>query len=151
MPIQAEFGLGDKALSAFGVVFGLFYATIAIPIAWLADRRNRVSIIAASIALWSLFTAACGLAQNYTQLFLARMGVGVRRGGRDRALLCADRRFLSEETGGRGRWPSSRSAFRSARRSASSSAAGSPPNCRWRSAFMIVGLAGLPTALLVRR
>ena len=81
MPIKAEFDLSDTALSTLGVVFGLFYATIAIPIAWLADRRSRVNIIAGAIALWSLFTAACGLAQNYAQLILARMGVAVGEAG----------------------------------------------------------------------
>ena len=127
VPIKAELGLTDTAAGLMGgIAFALFYAALAIPIAWLADRRSRVNIIAASVALWSLFTAACGLAQNFWQLFLARMGVGDRRGGRGRAFLRADLRFLSEASSGRGRSPSSRSASRSARRSASSSAAGSP-------------------------
>ena len=85
-----------------GIAFALFYSGLAIPIAWLADRRSRVNIIAGSVALWSLFTAACGLAQNFWQLFLARMGVGDRRGGRRRALLRADLGFLSEGEAGAG-------------------------------------------------
>ena len=64
-----------------GIAFALFYSGLAIPIAWLADRKSRVNIIAVSVALWSAFTAACGLAQNFWQLFLARMGVGIGEAG----------------------------------------------------------------------
>ena len=64
-----------------GIAFALFYSGLAIPIAWLADRKSRVNIIAVSVALWSLFTAACGLAQNFWHLFLARMGVGIGEAG----------------------------------------------------------------------
>ena len=65
VPIKAEFGLSDTALGNLGVAFGIFYAAIALPIAWLADRRGRVAIIAVSITLWSLFTGACGLVASY--------------------------------------------------------------------------------------
>jgi len=61
VPIRAEFHLSDTALSELGIAFGLFYATVAIPIARLADRRSRANIIAISVAVWSLFSAACGL------------------------------------------------------------------------------------------
>src|SRR3954470_16782272 len=81
LPIRTEFALSDSALGGLGVAFGIFYATIAIPIAWLADRRARVPIIAGAIALWSLFTMACGAAQTYAQLILARMGVAFGEAG----------------------------------------------------------------------
>jgi MFS family permease len=81
VPIRSEFHLSDTALSGLGVAFGLFYATIAIPIAWLADRRSRVNIIAVSVALWSLFSAACGVVSTYPQLIIARMGVAVGEAG----------------------------------------------------------------------
>src|SRR5687768_6788759 len=81
VPIRAEFDLDDKTLSYLGVVFALFYSTIAIPIAWLADRKSRVAIIAGSVAVWSLFTAACGLVQSYGQLVAARMGVAFGEAG----------------------------------------------------------------------
>ena len=81
VPIRAEFGLDDKALGTLGVAFGIFYAVIALPIAWLADRKSRVNIIAAAVAVWSLFTAACGMAQSYAQLVVARMGVAVGEAG----------------------------------------------------------------------
>ena len=65
VPIRRSSGSPTRRWADLGIVFGIFYATIAIPIAWLADRRSRVNIIAASVAVWSLFTAACGLAQSY--------------------------------------------------------------------------------------
>ena len=77
-PIKADLGLTDTQMSwLMGPAFGLFYATLGIPIAVLADRRNRRNIIVIGVALWSLATAACGLARNYVSLFLARMMVGV--------------------------------------------------------------------------
>lgn len=80
--IKAEFGLSDSALGFLsGTMFAIFYATLGIPIAIYADRANRVYIIAGATALWSLMTAACGLAQNYWQLVLARIGVGVGEAG----------------------------------------------------------------------
>jgi MFS family permease len=77
-PIRADFAITDFQFSLIsGLAFALFYATLGIPIARLADTRNRRNIIAIGISCWSLMTAACGLAANYWQLFLARLGVGV--------------------------------------------------------------------------
>lgn len=77
-PIKADLGLTDAQLGWMGgTAFALFYTLLAIPIAMLADRRNRSTIIAIGIGLWSAATAVCGLAQNFWQLFLARMSVGV--------------------------------------------------------------------------
>src|SRR6185503_14469081 len=82
VPIKKELALTDTQLSLMGgIAFALFYSGLAIPIAWLADRKSRVNIIAVSVALWSLFTAACGFAQNFWHLFLARMGVGIGEAG----------------------------------------------------------------------
>ncbi|MGF1549295.1 MAG: spinster family MFS transporter [Sphingomonadaceae bacterium] len=82
VPIKADLGLSDEQLGLMGgTAFALFYTGLGIPIAWLADRRSRVTIIAVSVGIWSAFTALCGLAQNFWQLFLARMGVGVGEAG----------------------------------------------------------------------
>jgi MFS family permease len=149
VPIKAEFGLSDTALGLLGIVFGIFYATIALPIAWLADRRSRVPIIAVSIGLWSLFTAACGMAQFYWQLVLARMGVAFGEAGG----IAPSYSLIADF------YPRSRRA-----RALAFFSLGIPigsalgiffggwltTHLSWRAAFLIVGLAGLPTALLVK-
>lgn len=82
IPIQKELGLSDTQLGLMrGLSFALFYATLGVPVAWLADRTNRVAIMSVALALWSAFTAVCGLAQNFWQLFLARLMVGVGEAG----------------------------------------------------------------------
>lgn len=82
IPIQEELGVSDTMMGVMrGVSFALFYSTLGVPIAWLADRWNRVRIIAIALAVWSAMTALCGLAANTVQLFLARMGVGVGEAG----------------------------------------------------------------------
>lgn len=80
--IKADLGLDDAQLGLLkGVYFAILYTVVGIPIAWLADRYSRVNIIAISLTLWSGFTAASGLAMNYTQLALARIGVGIGEAG----------------------------------------------------------------------
>jgi MFS family permease len=81
-PIKLELGLTDTQLGLLGgTAFALFYTALGIPIGWLADRVNRVWIMTAALALWSLFTGACGLVTSFTQLFLARLAVGVGEAG----------------------------------------------------------------------
>ena len=77
-PIKLDLGLTDGQLGLMGgTAFALFYTFLAIPLAMLADRRDRSWIISIGLFFWSLMTAVCGLATNFWQLFLARMGVGV--------------------------------------------------------------------------
>jgi MFS family permease len=150
IPIKGELGLSDKQLGLMGgIAFALFYSTVAIPIAWLADRKSRVNIIAFSVALWSAFTALCGAAQNFWQLFLARMGVGIGEAGGVAPCYALISDYFPPERRARalaifslgipigsalgvffGGWIAA--------------------NLDWRSAFLIVGLAGLPAALLVK-
>ena len=150
VPIKAELQLSDTQLSLMGgIAFALFYSGIAIPVAWLADRKSRVNIIAFSVALWSAFTAVCGLAQNFWHLFLARMGVGIGEAGGVAPSYALISDYFPKERRARalalfslgipigsalgvffGGWIAS--------------------NLDWRSAFIIVGLAGLPAALLVK-
>jgi predicted MFS family arabinose efflux permease len=81
-PIKHEFSLTDTELGLLGgTAFALFYTALGIPIGWLADRLNRVWIVTIALALWSAFTAACGAAQNFAQLFAARLGVGIGEAG----------------------------------------------------------------------
>jgi predicted MFS family arabinose efflux permease len=81
-PIQAELGVGDAQMGLLGgLAFALFYTGLGVPIAWLADRWSRSWIMTVALTLWSGFTALSGMALNYTQLFMARMGVGVGEAG----------------------------------------------------------------------
>ena len=75
--IKADLHLSDASFSLMvGLSFGLFYTAVGIPIAWFLDRTSRKRLLALAIAVWSLGTALCGMAQNYSQLFLARFLVG---------------------------------------------------------------------------
>ena len=77
-PIKKDLHLSDTQFSLLhGFAFSLFYAVMGMPLAYLADRFARPRIIATGIALWSLATAACGVSQNFVQMFLARLSVGV--------------------------------------------------------------------------
>jgi MFS family permease len=78
VPIKASLGLTETELGLLqGMAFGLFYTLLGLPIARLVDRSNRRNLLAAGIALWSLASAACGLARSYVQLLAARLAVGV--------------------------------------------------------------------------
>ena len=80
--IKAELGLTDTQLGALGgLAFALLYSTLAIPLSWLADRTSRSWVITVSLAVWSGFTALCGAATGFWQLFLYRLGVGVGEAG----------------------------------------------------------------------
>ena len=79
--VQKEFGLSDAQLGLLGSAFGLVLAIGAVPFAFWADRRLRRSVIAFGVGLWSLTTLFSGIAVNYTQLLLARAGVGIGEAG----------------------------------------------------------------------
>lgn len=83
-PIKNDLGLSDTQIGLMtGLAFALFYTVLGIPIARYADRptTNRTRLIAAALAIWSAMTAVCGLAQNFIQLLIARIGVGVGEAG----------------------------------------------------------------------
>ncbi len=86
-PTSPPFGVNLKALDNklttifSGFTFAIFYVSFGIPIARLADRGNRRNIIAVSLTVWSAMTALSGMAQNFIQLLLARVGVGIGEAG----------------------------------------------------------------------
>lgn len=81
-PIKQDLGIADWQLGLMtGTAFAIFYCTLGIPIARFAERHNRPWIIGLSLTAWSGFTALCGLVQNFWQLVLARVGVGVGEAG----------------------------------------------------------------------
>src|SRR5271154_3658335 len=80
--IKYELRLSDTQLGLLsGFTFAIFYVTVGIPVARLADKRSRRNIVAMSLGLWSVMTAFSGLARNFVQLLLARIGVGVGEAG----------------------------------------------------------------------
>lgn len=83
-PISRDLGLSDTQIGLMtGLAFALFYTVLGLPIARYADKpsTDRGRLIALALAVWSLMTALCGLAQNFTHLLLARIGVGVGEAG----------------------------------------------------------------------
>lgn len=80
--IKQELDLSDTQLGLMsGFTFAIFYVSFGIPIARLADKGNRRNIIAISLTVWSAMTALSGSAQNFIQLLLARIGVGIGEAG----------------------------------------------------------------------
>ena len=80
--IKKDLQLSDTELGLLtGFAFAVFYATLGVPLAVLSDRMNRRNIVAAAVTVWSVMTAACGIAQNYAQLLIARIGVGIGEAG----------------------------------------------------------------------
>jgi MFS family permease len=81
-PVKKDFGITDTQVSLLlGAAFSLSYAIGGLPIARLADRVNRRNLVAICLAVWSAATMACGVAQNYAGLLVARMGIGIGESG----------------------------------------------------------------------
>lgn len=77
-PIKRDLNLTDTDMGLMmGLAFAIFYALMGLPIGRWADKYSRRTIIGVGIFLWSIMTALCGLARNFWELFLARVGVGV--------------------------------------------------------------------------
>jgi len=149
-PIRQDLKLSDTQLGFLsGVAFAIFYATLGIPIARLADRSSRVNVISWSLAAWSVMTAVCGLAANFWQLMLGRIGVAVGEAGASPASHSLISDYFVPET----------------RASAMGIyAMGVPIGTLigllaggwlvhffdWRTAFIVVGLPGVLMAIIVR-
>ena len=140
-PIRREMGLSDTQLGMLtGLPFALFYTTCGLPVAWLSDRYRRVSIMAAACGIWSLFTAGCGLASNFTQLALSRVMVGAgEAGGSPPSHSLISDYFPPTE-------PGTGLAIYSLGVAAGGWGAA---QCGWRTAFVAVGLPGVVPALLM--
>ncbi len=81
-PIRIELHLDDAGVAFLtGWPLAIFYVTFGIAVSWLADRSNRRNILAASLVVWSAFTALCGVSRTYAEFFLGRIGVGVGEAG----------------------------------------------------------------------
>jgi MFS transporter, Spinster family, sphingosine-1-phosphate transporter len=150
-PIARDLDLSDTQIGLMtGLAFAVFYTVLGLPLARYADKptTNRGKLIAIALATWSLMTVLCGLAQNYAQLLLARIGVGVGEAGCTPAAhsLIADKVAPEKRPGAMAFY-----------------ALGIPigsllgmliggqlaDTLGWRKAFMIVGLPGVFLAVIV--
>lgn len=149
-PIQDELGVSDTLMGLLaGPAFAFFYTLMGVPIARLADRGSRRGVIVFSLSMWSLMTAASGLARSYATLALARIGVGIGEAGGtppSHSLLSdyfpPERRSTALALYGNGIYVGSGLGIM----------AGGLLHEHfgdWRTAFYAVGLAGLPLGLLV--
>jgi predicted MFS family arabinose efflux permease len=80
--IRVDLGLSDTQIGLLqGLAFALLYGGLGIPVGWIAERRSRVAIIAFATTFWSVATVFSGLATNFGQMLLARIGVGMGEAG----------------------------------------------------------------------
>lgn len=148
--IKAEFLVDDWVLGFLaGSAFALFYATLGLPIALLADRFNRRNLIALALAIWSAMTALSGVAANVLQLALARIGVGIGEAGCSPPAhsMISDYYPPEQRATAMGVFTVGISAGIMIAYLAGGWVA---ENIGWREAFLIVGLPGLFLALIVR-
>ncbi len=152
--IQKDLNITNTQLGLLtGTYFALFYTIIAIPIAWLADRYNRVNIVSIALATWSGFTALFGLAGNYLQISLARMGVGIGEAGGSPPShsIISDLYSKEERASALGVYSMGIPFGLMAAYLVSASLIGSSSDAvDWRRIFVILGLAGIALALVVR-
>ena len=151
--IQEDLGLSNTQLGLLiGFAFALFYTVIAIPIAWLADRYNRVNILSIALATWSGFTALTGMATNFWQIGLARMGVGIGEAGGSPPShsIISDMYPKEERAGALGVYAMGIPFGIMAAYFATASLMGSGGDVDWRRIFIFLGLTGIALAGLVR-
>jgi predicted MFS family arabinose efflux permease len=148
--IREEFQVGDTVLGFLtGTAFALFYVTLGIPIAQIADRWNRRNLVALSLAVWSGMTAVSGLAANIWHLTLARIGVGIGEAGCSPPAhsMIADYYPPEQRSTAMGFYTLGISAGIMLAYLAGGWVV---QNIGWREAFFIVGLPGLLLAVVVR-
>ncbi len=147
-PISKELNLTDKGAASLGIPLALFYVAMGIPLSWLCDRTNRRTLLAASVAAWSVMTALTGYTRGYFDLLLARIGVGIGEAGGTPACnsiiadyFPADRRSMAMTVfalgAPLGAW-------------LGSDLAGYVSTVHgWRAAFLVLGIPGVVLALVI--
>lgn len=148
-PMKRDLALSDGQIGAIsGLAFALFYTLLGIPLARLADRGNRVAMIAVSLTIWSAFTALCGLARNFGELLLARTGVGVGEAGCTPAAHSLITDFVPREQRA---WALSLYSLGTPVGSLAGLVLGGVllATLGWRAAFLIAGLPGVVLAIIV--
>lgn len=146
--IRADLALNDSQLGLLGgIAFALFYAVMGIPLARLAERYNRVKLISVTVVLWSAATAVCGVATNFWQLLLGRVGVGVGEAGFFPSVMS----LISDCFPPHRRASAYSVVVLAVPLGSAIGAAGGAWIAQaygWRAAFLILGAIGLPTAAL---
>ena len=152
--IQADLDLTNTQLGLItGLAFATFYTLVAIPVAWLADRYNRVNILSIALATWSGFTAITGMAGNFVQLGLARMGVGIGEAGGSPPShsIISDMYPKEERAGALGVYSMGIPLGIMAAYFATASLMGSSgQDVDWRRIFIFLGVTGIALALVVK-
>jgi MFS family permease len=152
--IQKDLGLTNTELGLLiGLAFATFYTIVAIPIAWMADRYSRVNILAIALAMWSGFTALTGLAGNFWQIGLARMGVGIGEAGGSPPShsIISDLYAKEERAGALGVYSMGIPLGIMAAYFATASLMGSgDADVDWRRIFIFLGLTGIALAVVVK-
>ncbi|MBL8266372.1 spinster family MFS transporter [Steroidobacter sp.] len=149
-PIRVEFAASDTMLGLLsGLAFVIFYALFGIPVARWADVGNRRTIVTVALTVWSLMTVACGLAQTFVQLAIARVGVGAGESGAIPPAQSLIAEYFPPE-----QRASAIAIFTSASTAGLLLGIGVggyvATHYGWRTAFMVAGLPGLVLAVLVR-
>ena len=151
--IQKDLGLTNTELGLLiGLAFAIFYTLVAIPIAWLADRYNRVNILSIALATWSGFTALTGLAGNFIQIGIARMGVGIGEAGGSPPShsIISDMYPKEERASALGVYSMGIPLGIMAAYFATAILMGSGEDVNWRRIFIFLGLTGIALAVLVK-
>ena len=152
--IQKDLELTNTELGLLiGLAFAVFYTCVAIPIAWLADRYNRVNILSLALATWSGFTALTGLASNFMQIGIARMGVGIGEAGGSPAShsIISDMYPKEERAGALGVYAMGIPLGIMAAYFATASLMGaSNEEVNWRQIFIFLGVTGIGLAVVVK-
>ena len=152
--IQKDLGLSNTQLGLLiGLAFATLYTTVAIPLAWLADRYNRVNILSIALATWSGFTALTGLATNFAQIAIARMGVGIGEAGGSPPShsIISDMYSKEERAGALGVYSMGIPLGIMAAYFITAVLMGSSPEeVDWRRIFIFLGLTGIVLAIVLR-
>jgi MFS family permease len=151
--IQEDLDLTNTQLGLLiGFAFALFYTVIAIPIAWLADRYSRVNILSIALATWSGFTALTGMASNFWQIGMARMGVGIGEAGGSPPShsIISDMYPKEERAGALGFYSMGIPFGIMAAYFATASLMGSGGDVDWRRIFIFLGITGIVLAGVVK-
>ncbi len=152
--IQADLDLTNTQLGLLiGLAFAAFYTVMGIPLALIADRYNRVNTLSICLGVWSFFTALTGFAQNFWQIGLARIGVGIGEAGGSPPShsIISDLYPKEERSSALGIYSLGIPLGIMAAYFASASLMGkNPTEVNWRKIFVVLGVAGIVLALIVK-